>query len=112
LIGEKLDFRNPEIKKFSSLRVSGVRCQVSGDRRRKAQGARHKAKAQTPNLWERLSPPASPERLAMAGRQPRSVIPESAAGGYPWFDRLTTLSEVEGESRDHVSLFSPFPYAL
>ena len=28
-----------------------------------------------------------------------SVIPESAAGGYPWFDRLTTLSEVEGESR-------------
>jgi hypothetical protein len=22
--------------------------------------------------WERLSPPASPERLAMAGRQPRS----------------------------------------
>jgi hypothetical protein len=28
-----------------------------------------------------------------------SVIPESAAGGYPWFDRLTTLSKVEGESR-------------
>jgi hypothetical protein len=41
-----------------------------------------------------------------------SVIPESAGGGYPWFDRpfdrltvlskvegLTTLSEVEGESR-------------
>jgi hypothetical protein len=29
----------------------------------------------------------------------RFVIPESAEGGYPWFDRLTTLSEVEGESR-------------
>ncbi len=28
-----------------------------------------------------------------------SVIPESARGGYPWFDRLTTLSGVEGESR-------------
>ena len=27
------------------------------------------------------------------------VILESAGGGYPWFDRLTTLSEVEGESR-------------
>ena len=30
LIGEKRDFRNPSIKEFSSLRVSGVRFQVSG----------------------------------------------------------------------------------
>jgi hypothetical protein len=28
-----------------------------------------------------------------------SVVPESAAGGYPWLDRLTTLSKVEGESK-------------
>jgi hypothetical protein len=27
------------------------------------------------------------------------VIPEFATGGYPWFDKLTTLSKVEGESR-------------
>ena len=53
-----------------------------------------------------------------------SVIPEAVVGGYPWFDRpfdrltvlsdvegLTTLSEVEGESGVHISLFSFFPYA-
>ncbi len=32
---------------------------------------------------------------------PLPVIPESAGGRYPWFDRLTTLSEVEGESREN-----------
>jgi len=26
------------------------------------------------------------------------VIPEFAESEYPWFDKLTTLSEVEGES--------------
>jgi hypothetical protein len=35
-----------------------------------------------------------------AAFEPRFVIPESAAGGYPWFDRpfdrLTVLSKVEG----------------
>ena len=38
-----------------------------------------------------------------SGETTCSVVPESAAGGYPWFDRpfdrLTVLSKVEWESR-------------
>jgi hypothetical protein len=50
--------------------------QLAAGRGQQAEGRRQKSEVggQTTEimLWERLSPPASPERLAMAGRQPRS----------------------------------------